>query len=57
MRNTDRSKKVKKVADLTIRKEMKSYENDPVFVKKNEEAEAFLKKYGLPAELTKAGNR
>lgn len=38
---------------VTVKKNMKDYSNDPYFTKKLEQAEARLKKYGLPEELTK----
>jgi hypothetical protein len=34
-----------------IDKNMPDYDKDPVFVKKNEKAAAFLKKNGLPKEV------
>lgn len=36
---------------IQIDKSMKDYSNDPVFVRKAEEAKAFLKEHGLPKEL------
>jgi hypothetical protein len=36
-----------------VSKKVKSYENDPFFVKKNEEARAFLQKAGVPSFLDK----
>ncbi|MDP4132245.1 MAG: hypothetical protein Q8939_18965 [Bacteroidota bacterium] len=43
--------KKKYEAQITIDPDMPDYSNDPYFVKKNEEATAFLKKHGLPDEL------
>jgi hypothetical protein len=37
----------------TIAPEMPDFENDPVFVKRADEAAAFLKKHPLPKELLK----
>ena len=34
-----------------INSEMKDYGNDPYFIKKNQESQAFLKKNGFPEEL------
>lgn len=38
---------------VRIDKNMPDYSKDPVFVKKNEEATAFLKKHGLPEKIAK----
>ncbi len=38
---------------VVVSSEVKDYSNDPFFVKKAEEAEAFLNKHGLPKELVK----
>jgi len=43
----------KKSHIVTVDKNMKDYSNDPFFVKKTEEAAAFLKKHGLPAGFGK----
>jgi len=42
---------IKKVAKTTISKNIKSYENDPLVIKKNRESRAFLQKHGFPEEL------
>ncbi len=34
-----------------IDNDMKDYGNDPYFIKKNQESQAFLKKNGFPEEL------
>ena len=34
--------------DLTVKKNMRKYSNEPFFVEKAEKAIAFLKKHGLP---------
>ena len=39
--------------NITVKKNMKDYSNDPYFVKKAEKATAFLKKHGLPESFTK----
>lgn len=36
------------VPAVTVVKKMRNYDNDPFFVKKKEEAIAFLEKHGLP---------
>lgn len=36
---------------IPIDKNRRDYNNDPYFVKKAEEASAFLKKHGLPEEV------
>jgi hypothetical protein len=50
-------KSTRKVASrkkrVVVNKNMKDLSNDPFFVKKAKAAEAFLKKHGLPAELSK----
>lgn len=38
---------------ITVVKRMKDYSKDPVFVKKAEQAAAFLKKAGLPSRFKK----
>ncbi len=39
--------------NITVKKNMKDYSNEPYFVKKAEKAMAFLKKHGLPRQITK----
>lgn len=34
--------------NITVVKRMRDYSKDPYFIKKHEEAKAFIKKYGLP---------
>jgi hypothetical protein len=36
---------------IPIDRSMRDYSNDPVFVRKAEEATAFLKEHGLPKEI------
>ncbi|HVY73300.1 MAG TPA: hypothetical protein VG890_00630 [Puia sp.] len=48
----DKKLKKKYNADITIDPNMRDYSKDPFFVKKAAEAEATLKKYGLPKEFT-----
>lgn len=43
----------KQRALVNISTKVKDYSNDPFFVKKAKAAEAFLKKHGLPAALTR----
>lgn len=40
-------------AVVNISNKVKDYSNDPFFVKKAKAAEAFLRKHGLPASLTR----
>lgn len=37
-----------KVPAVTVVKKMRNYDNEPFFIKKKEDAMAFLEKYGLP---------
>jgi hypothetical protein len=39
--------------NATINNDMKDYGNDPYFIKKDKESQAFLKKNGFPEELLK----
>ena len=39
--------------NITVKKNMKDYSNEPYFVKKAEKAMAFLKKHGLPKSISK----
>lgn len=39
--------------DITVKKNMRDYSNEPYFVKKAEKATAFLKKHGLPKSNSK----
>lgn len=41
--------------NVTIVKKLRDYSNDPVFLKRKEEAIKFLKKHGLPESITKKG--
>jgi hypothetical protein len=56
-----RSKKInediKKKLFGTLINKNDTWENDPIFVKKTDEAKEFIKKHGLPEELTKKKNR
>jgi hypothetical protein len=45
--------KTQKNRTAVIDKKMKDYGQHPFFVKKTEEANAFIRKHGLPKELTK----
>jgi hypothetical protein len=39
--------------NITVKKNMRDYSNEPYFVKKAEKAIAFLKKHGLPKSISK----
>jgi hypothetical protein len=39
--------------NITIVKELRDYSKDPYFVKKAEEAKAFIKKHGIPEDFKK----
>ena len=39
--------------NITVKKNMKDYSNEPCFVKKAEKAMVFLEKNGLPKSITK----
>ena len=39
--------------NITVKKNMKDYSNEPSFVKKAEKATAFFKKHGLPKSISK----
>ncbi len=41
----------KKITKANINKDIKSYENDPIVIRKNKESKAFLEKNGFPEEL------
>jgi hypothetical protein len=43
----------KKTTKTIISKNVKSYENDPLVIKKNKESRTFLQKHGFPEELLK----
>jgi hypothetical protein len=45
--------KLKKDKGVVIVKEMRDYSKEPAFVKRAEEAAAFLKKHGLPESFKK----
>jgi len=47
------SNKVKKTSAGVVDKKMKDYGQHRFFVKKAEEANAFIRKHGLPKELAK----
>ena len=52
MAATKKSKKLTlRPEKFRISKDVKDYDDDPFLVKKAEEAQAFLKKIGLPSEL------
>lgn len=44
----NKPKKRLSVPEVKVDKNMKSYANDPFFVKKAQEAKAFIDKHGLP---------
>ena len=43
----------KKRPGVLVDENMKTHENDPYFIKKAEEAAAFIKKVGLPPQIKK----
>lgn len=40
-------------SEIVVQKKMRSYNNEPVFKKKAEKAAAFLKKNGLPKDVSR----
>ena len=46
-------KKLLDTSNITVSKEMRDYSNEPFFIKKKEDAIAFLKKNNLYDKLTK----
>ena len=50
---TSSSNKTKKTNTGVVDKKIKDYGQHPFFVKKTEEANAFIRKHGLPKELAK----
>ena len=44
---------IKKTTKAIVSKDVKSYENDPLVLKKNKESRDFLQKHGFPAQLLK----
>jgi hypothetical protein len=49
-KNTSRTKKAKK---SMLSKKVRDYGNEPIFIKKANESQAFLEKHGFPEELLK----
>jgi hypothetical protein len=50
---TTSTNKTNKSRVVVVDKKMKDYSKNPYFVKKTEEANAFLRKHGLPKDLPK----
>jgi hypothetical protein len=48
---TEKKKTVKK--KVVVDKNMRDYSKEPVFIKKHQEAWAFIQKHGLPEDLVK----
>ena len=47
------SNKAPKAKSIAVYKSMKDFSKDPFFVKKTAEANAFIRKHGLPKDLFK----
>jgi len=53
MRSATKNKKISDVEPVAIDSDMKDYSKDPYFIKKHEQALAFLKKAGIPEDFKK----
>ncbi len=51
MKHPSKKQVLKVKINATIHNQMRDYSKDPYFIKKDEEADAFLKKNGFPEEL------